>query len=89
MAFWATQAPHHDMKTRHVEGAAHRDTDPGGFSISRARFSILLSASFGSATVSKTVCRGFDSLRRCVTLPHSWGGVLIDMCIVEQTFPTR
>ena len=33
------------------------------FSISRAFF---ISASLGSAAVSKTVCRGFDSLRRCV-----------------------
>jgi hypothetical protein len=32
------------------------------------------SASFGSAAVSKTVRRGFDTLRRCLTPPISLGG---------------
>jgi hypothetical protein len=39
------------------------------FFISGIQNKSFLSASFGSAAVSKTVRRGFDTLRRCLTLP--------------------
>jgi hypothetical protein len=54
----AAQAPHHDVMTRRVEGAAHRETDQGGFLCFLCPKTILQSANSGSGTVSKTDSRG-------------------------------